>query len=220
MSFFSGFFMTNKYIFVTIIIGDTMKNILNDTNKVRKLTYFLLCFGFIFLISGSFSSFLTGLRTDHQEVMRRMEDVSGVFESFSTNTTVFEEFRDELYNDVLGNVFYDTMYATDASVKEKLKEYEGIVDTLEEDAKKLDTLCGSNVYYPEGDINSKCDNYKSIYEQVINFFVTDIDTYNENVQKYNEYQKAIQSELLVEDYFTKRNYIDYNGDKVFDGKEE
>ena len=149
-----------------------------------------------------------------------MEDVSGVFESFSTNTTVFEEFRDELYNDVLGNVFYDTMYATDASVKEKLKEYEGIVDTLEEDAKKLDTLCGSNVYYPEGDINSKCDNYKSIYEQVVNYFVTDIDTYNENVQKYNEYQKAIQSELIVEDYFTKRNYIDYNGDKVFDGKEE
>ena len=196
-----------------------MKNILNDSAKVHKIIYTFLCLGVLCLISGGITSFLSGLKSDHQAVLRRMDDVSGVFESFSTNTTAFEEFRDGLYNDVLGNVYYETMYVTDSSVKLKLKEYEEIVDTLEKDAKKLNSLC-KNVYYPDGDVNNKCSNYKSIFEQVVNYFVTDINTYNDNVKKYNDYQTAIQSKLLVDEYKTKRKYIDYNGDSVFDGKEE
>lgn len=171
------------------------------------------------LISGGFAAFLTGLRKDHQIVLRRMEDVSAIFESFSTNTTAFEEYRDVLYTDVLGNVYYDTMHATDSAVKAKLDEYEEIVNTITEDTAKLDGLCG-NVYYPQGDVNNMCDNYKSIYEQVVNYYVSDIRIYNSNIKRYNDYQKAINSNLLVSKYKTKYQYIDYNGDKVFDGKEE
>lgn len=187
--------------------------------NLRNLSYVFFCFGFLFLISGSVTSFLTGLKTDHQEVLRRMDDVSGVFESFSTNTSVFEEVRDELYTDVLGNVYYETMFLTDTTVKKKIEDYEDIVDKLKKDADKMDQLCGT-VYYPNSEVNSMCENYKSIYEQVVNYFVTDIHTYNENVKKYNEYQEVIHSSLMVEEYKTKKDYIDYNGDNVFDGKEE
>ena len=202
--------MTNTFIFATIIIGDTM--------NIRKLSYGFFCLGFLLLVTGIYSSFITSLQNDHQQVLHRMEDVSGLFEGFSTKTTAFEEFRDELYNDVLGNVYYDTMVVTDDVVKDKLKEYETIVDDLTGDARKMDSLCG-NVYYPQASVNSMCENYKSIYEQVVNYYVTDIETYNENVQKYNDYQKAIKSDLFVQEYQTKYRYIDYNGDKVFDGKE-
>ena len=187
--------------------------------NMKKLIYIFFTLGFVLLISGGFSSFLINLREDHQEVLRRMDDVSAIFEGFSTNTSIFEDYRDNLYTDVLGNVYYETMYSTDDAVKEKLDEYESIVDDLSKDTKKLDKLCGS-VYYPEGEVNNMCVNYASIYEQVVNYFVTDINTYNENVQKYNEYQKAINSTLIVSKYKTKYQYIDYNGDKVFDGKEE
>lgn len=187
--------------------------------NIRKMAYGMLSLSFVLMISGGFSSFLINLKADHQEVLRRMEDVSSIFESFSTNTTIFEDYRDELYNDVLGNVYYETMYQMDTEVKEKFREYEDIVDSLEKDAKKLDKLCG-NVYYPDVDANNKCVNYKSIYEQVVNYFVTDVKTYNNNINQYNNYQNAIQSEKLIEEYQTKRNYIDYNGDNVFDGKEE
>ena len=174
---------------------------------------------FIMIISGGFSSFLINLREDHQEVLRRLEDVSAIFESFSTNTTAFEEYRDVLYTDVLENIYYDTMYETNPKVKEKIDEYEGIVNTLKEDTRKLDNLCGK-VYYPKSDVNNMCVNYKSIYEQVVNYYVSDIMMYNSNIDKYNEYQKTVQSELLVDEYKTNYHYIDYNGDKVFDGKEE
>ena len=90
---------------------------------------------------------------------------------------------------------------------------------IEKNTKELDKYC-KDVYYPNAKVNSSCKNYKSIYEQVINYFVGDIDSYNVNVDKYNTYQVAIKSTKLINEYKTERNYIDYNGDSLFDGKEE
>ncbi len=202
--------MTNRHLFVKIIIGDTM--------NVRKLSYMFLSIGLILIISGGFSSFLINLREDHQQVLRRMDDVSSIFEKFSTNTSIFEEYRDELYTEVLGNVYYDTMYKKDNDVKDKLYEYEDIVNEVSDSTKELDSLCG-NAYYPDSEVNNMCMNYKSIYEQVVNYYVTDINTYNENVTKYNDYQDVINSDLKVKKITTNYKYIDYNNDKVFDGKE-
>ena len=203
--------MTKTINFVTIIIGDTM--------NTRKLAYLFLSISLVMIVAGSFSSFLIGLREDHQEVLRRMEDVGGIFEGFSTNTTLFEDYRDELYTEVLGNVYYDTMYKSDETVKGKLNEYEAIVDSIKKDTKKLDSLC-KKVYYPDNEVNKMCINYKSIYEQVVNYYVTDIHTYNDNVEKYNAYQDTIKKDLKINKYHTDYDYIDYNGDKIFDGKEE
>ena len=208
--FFYCLFMTNRLLFVKIIIGDTM--------NVRKLAYIFLSISLILIISGGFSSFLINLREDHQQVLRRMDDVSAAFEEFNTNTSAFEEYRDTLYTEVLGNVYYDTKYKTDVDVKDRLEQYEKIVNDVKGNTKKLDKLCGS-VYYPDGETNNMCSNYKSIYEQVVNYFVTDIKTYNENVQKYNDYQDVINSELKVKKYKTNYKYIDYNNDNAFDGKE-
>ena len=58
-----------------------------------------------------------------------------------------------------------------------------------------------------------------MYEQVINYFVLDVDDYNENVKKYNEYQITISSTSSIKEYSTNKKYIDYNGDKTFEGKE-
>ena len=79
-------------------------------------------------------------------------------------------------------------------------------------------LC-DNIYYPDGAINSMCMNYKTMYEQVINYFVGDVEDYNEVVKKYNAYQNSISSTSFVKEYSTTKNYIDYNNDKTFDGKE-
>lgn len=187
--------------------------------KINKLAYGLLCIGLVLLISGCFSSFLISLKNDRSEVLSRMNDVGAEFETFSTNTTIFEDFRDELYTEVLGNVYYDTMFDTDDAVKNKISNYENLVDELYKSTKSLDNLCG-NVYYPKSDVNNICSNYKSIYEQVVNYFVTDIKVYNDNVSKYNDYQKSISGVKFVKEYKTDKDYVDYNGDKVFDGKEE
>lgn len=187
--------------------------------NIRKLTVLFFTIGFVMLVSGCFSSFLINLREDHKTVLRRMDDVSAVFESFSTHTTIFEEYRDSLYTEVLENVYYDTMYSSEPMVKEKLDGYSKLVDEMTDETNKLSELC-ENVYYPKSDANNMCVNYLSIYEQVVNYYVSDIESYNNNVSKYNAYQKAIQSDKLISEYKLKYHYIDYNGDNVFDGREE
>lgn len=187
--------------------------------SLRKVAYVLMTFSFILIVSGSVSSFLLGLKNDKEETYKRMDVVSDSFESFSTNVSAFEDMRDELYNSVLSNVYYDSLYNDDAYIKERLSNYENLVDELQKNTTKLDKLC-NDVYYPESDINNKCVNYKSIYEQVVNYFVTDINTYNQNIVNYNNYQASLGSGLLLKSYDSSKKFIDYNNDGSYDGKEE
>ena len=184
----------------------------------KKIAYAMVCLSIVLIVAGCFSSFLKGLRADHNVVLKKMDNVEQEFESFSTNTTVFEEMRDELYNETLGNIFFETMQEEDETVKNKLSNYEQLVDALTKSTKSLDQLC-EKTYFPKGEVNSMCINYKMIYEQVINYFVTDIKIYNENIEKYNEYERGLNSDLRLDRYKTNKSYIDYNNDKMFDGKE-
>lgn len=186
---------------------------------MRKLANVLLVLSIVLIISGGVSTFILGLKADRTETLNRMVEVNDVFEIFSTNTTAFENFRDELYTDVLSNLYYDNMYTTDGVIKVKLSNYESLVDELGKNAKTLTALC-EDVYYPDGNVNNKCFNYKGIYEQVVNFFLSDIEVYNKNVKEYNDYQTANNLTFPVKEYKSKKKYIDYNEDGVFDGKEE
>lgn len=186
---------------------------------MRRLANVFFVLSIVFIISGGVSTFVLGLKADRTETLNRMVEVNDVFEIFSTNTTVFENFRDELYTDVFSNLYYDNMYIDDGIIKTKLSNYESLVDELDKNAKSLKALC-EDVYYPDGNVNNKCFNYKSIYEQVVNYFLSDINVYNNNIKEYNEYQTANNLTYFVKEYKTKKKYIDYNEDGVFDGKEE
>ena len=185
----------------------------------RRLSYILMTLGFIMIMSGSVCSFLDGLKKDQRETYRRVFVVNDEFEIFSTNTSVFEEYRDNLYKKYLSTFYFDTMYQNDVELKKELSNYENIVDEISRNVKQLDSMC-KEVYYPDNEANSKCINYKSIYEQVVNYFVSDISLYNSYVKKYNDYGNGQEGFKTLEMYSTKKKYIDYNLDKKYDGKEE
>ena len=174
---------------------------------------------FILIFSGGVSSFLMGLKADREEIYKRGHEVDDIFETFSTNTSVFENERDELYNNVLKKMYYDTMYQEDKKVKNQLSNYEHLVDELTKNTNELNSLC-KNVFYPDATTNSRCKNYLIIYEQVINYFVEDIELYNGNVDKYNKLQEEEDSLFRLRRYITDKQYIDYNHDNVFEGRED
>lgn len=186
--------------------------------KHKKLVIIIMTISFILIISGGVSLFVLGLQEDRNAVYNRITDVNNEFETFSTNTTIFEEKRDELYNNILTNMYYETMKQEDQKVKEELSKYEKLVDVLTKNAKSMDKLC-TDVYYPDSKVNTKCVNYKSIYEQVVNYFISDINVYNKNVKEYNKEQND-NKDKMIEEYKTNKKYIDYNNDKTYDGKEE
>ena len=83
----------------------------------------------------------------------------------------------------------------------------------------LEKYC-KNVYYTDSKVNTKCKEYGEVYEQVINAFVSDVKLYNENITNYNKYQAEKGGTLFLNSYVTKKKYLDYNGDKKYQGKEE
>ena len=170
------------------------------------------------IISGTVSVFVVSLKEDREETKARMVIVNDLFEKFNTSVSAFELERDTLDTDSLGNLYYDTLTTDDVILKNKFSNYESIVDTIVEKVETMDGLC-KDVYYPDSTVNSKCSNYKLIYEQVVNYFVEDVKLYNGTINTFNEQQIAAGSTLALIEYKTNKTYIDYNKDGVFEGKE-
>ena len=116
--------------------------------NIRKIAYAMLSLSLVLIISGCFSSFLTGLKQDQEVVYHRMEDVTASYEAFSTNVSFFGDYREDFHESILENLYYETMLNTDSLVKTELTKYEDMVDDIMDEVKKLDSLC-KDVYYPQ-----------------------------------------------------------------------
>ena len=181
---------------------------------IRKFAYVMLTLSFVSIISGSLSIFFTSLKDDREKTLKRIEKVGDEFEVFSANTSMFENYRDELYAQILESTVCEDLVFNDDMVKNKLSNYENLVDELKKGATKMDKLC-DDAYYPDSATNKKCLNYKDIYEQVVNYFVGDVEIYNKNVDTCNS---VIPDENKLASYNTSKEYIDYNKDGKFEGK--
>ena len=202
---------------VIFYIDIVLKGRLIMKKNRTKFAFLLLCTSFVLIIGGFVCSFIMELQLDRGEVHRRIVEVNNTFEEFSANISVFEEFRDQLYVSTLSNVYYTSLVTNDVAIKNKFSNYENIVDEIAKKVTVLDQLC-TDMYYPDGSVNGKCNNYKLIYEQVVNCFVGDTLVYNKYISEYNQSVKDTGVGLLQE-YHTKKKYIDYNNDKEFSGKE-
>ncbi len=186
--------------------------------KTKGLVAVFLTIGIMMIIAGTVSSFVVSLSADREKTKARMIVVNDSFDVFNESVSTFEIERDKLYTETLGNLYYDTLAQQDTAFKEKLSNYESMVDAIIDKTKTMDGLC-NDVYYPDSSVNSKCSNYKLIYEQVINYFVEDVKLYNNTIKTFNEQQVAAGSTLALVEYKTKKKYVDYNKDGVYEGKE-
>ena len=186
--------------------------------KAKNISFILLMISIVLIISGTVSSFVISLKEDRVKTQARMVVVNDSFNDFNESVSLFELERDKLYTETLGNLYYDSLMNDDDAIKNKLSNYENIVDVIKGKVKDMDDLC-DDVYYPDSSVNSKCSNYKLIYEQVVNYFVGDVELYNKTLKTFNEQQRAAGSGVVIEDYKTQKKYIDYNKDKSYDGKE-
>ena len=185
-------------------------------NKKTSLILFII--GFFLLSSGLVCSFVVGFREDKEATQLRMTTVEDVYGTFGVQMDTFNDIRNHLYLTVFEDVYYDTLYTNDLELKKSFEQYEGVVDQLSKTATQLKELC-SDVYFSEKDVNTMCKGYSEVYEQVMNAFVSDVALYNDNIDQYNQYQIDAAGSLRIEKYVTNKDYIDYNGDEEYSGKE-
>ena len=192
---------------------------MEEIKRNRKISFILILISIFMIVSGLISSLVIGLKEDQKMTNMRMDEVDLEYEDYSTMVSLFEQERDSMYENVFTNITYENMYANNKYVTNKLSNYEAMVDEIHKSIRKLDDLC-NDMYYPDSSVNSICNNYKVIYEQVNNYFVMDINTYNENIDKYNEYIKGVDPNLVLKKYSTKKKLEDFDKDGEIIGKDE
>ena len=109
-----------------------------------------------------------------------------------------------------------------SSYYEKIvKNEKSILDSLNEAKKQIQELDGFSVLknncnrkYADGKANRACSSYKKTYEKSINLYVDVVKAYNNIIAKTNEIS---DNKLSLYDTSFK-DYIDYDKDGIFNGK--
>ena len=171
--------------------------------NVVKSAKILLIVGITLTITGLITNFTFGLKQDKQEVNKRMKVVNSTYETFKDSAKEFSTTRDNLYDNVFSELYFETLNLTISNCLTELTKYEQKLDEITPIAEKLKKNC-QDIYFPSSDTNTKCQNYALSYEEMVNYFVNDVKQVNDNIEKYN----------------TTKKYIDFNEDKEYSGKED
>ena len=91
---------------------------------------------------------------------------------------------------------------------------------MEKTVQELKENC-NGIYFPESQTNNKCQTYATSYEEMVNYFINDITQVNQNIEEYNKYNQENATGIPpISKYSTTKDYIDFNGDKEYAGKED
>lgn len=185
----------------------------------NKKIILMIIVGILLIISGLISNLVINFKEDKKTTNARMVLTNKEYDEFLKASNKFSTMRDDLYINVFSEMYYDTLKENINYYHEKLKEYESLVDDTTKTVKELDKYC-KNVYYKDAKTNTKCSDYKTIYEKVVNCFVYDINQVNDNIKKYNQEEQALDSNTQVlNEYKHNKKFIDYNKDKKYLGKD-
>ena len=194
-----------------------MKDLKNKKVKI------LVLIGITCIIWGLILMFVSSVKKDQKEMNARMDKIVNSYDKFSKKIEEFNTMRDSLHTEFLDKVYYEKLETQDTDFKNKLKTYEELVSSISLSTKNnLRKYCQDNIYYSSSDVNNKCAAYKQAYEEMVNSFVDDINTYNSNIEQYNKYldTQGATNALRLEKYQTKKQYIDYNKDGTYSGRSE
>lgn len=190
--------------------------------KKNKTIKVLIILGITCLVWGLIIMFISSVKKDQKEMNNRMDTILKSYKQFQSKLKEFTKVRDDLHNEFLDKVYYETLASQDTGFKNKLKDYEELVSKISLSTKNnLRKYCVKDIYYSSSDVNSKCAAYKLEYEQMVNSFIDDVNRYNDNITTYNNWldSNGQSDSLHLKGYSTSKKYIDYNKDGEYSGRE-
>lgn len=143
------------------------------------------------------------------------EKIVAGFGNFSDAATVFSDKRVEVYDTMFQDVILEDYAALKESYDTLFNEYLKTLQDMDEAGKDLKELCPNHTY-KDDDVVSKCSSYMTAYETSVNYFIKDMNLYNDQIELYNE-TAAEPIELYQNNQYS--DYIDFNGDGTYLGRD-
>ena len=189
----------------------------HQNNKHLGIMIFI---GFLLIVIGVISYVIINYNNDQAEVKKRMDVVRESYEEFKTDVESFNKVRDNIYNEVMGDTYYQTIKDNDKHYKELYQNYSDNLEKIDKDYSKVSDKC-INVLHPDADVNNKCEAIVAGYEEVVNTYISDVNSYNALIDSYNKWlNDNNSSDSKLEKIKLDRDYLDINGDREYNGRKD
>ena len=189
-----------------------------EVKRNNKHLGIMIFIGFLLIIIGIISYVVINYNSDQAEVKKRMDEVRASYKTFKTDVDAFNSIRDNIYNEVMQDMYYQMLKDNDARYKELYKSYSDSLEKIDKDYDGVKDKC-INVLHPLSDVNNKCEAIVSSYEEVVNIYVSDVNSYNSLIDSYNKWLSDNNStDTKLEKIKLDRDYLDINGDREYNGK--
>ena len=185
---------------------------------IISLIIILIVFGLSLIIY----NFYKGYKEDKIKTEKFINNVATNYNIFINDLNDINIKRESVYNEIFKETYYTDMQNNIDNWNNLMNEYSKSVETLDKNSKYLKNNCTDIKFY-HSDINPKCELFVENYELIINYYISDIVTYNNNIDSYNTWVNEHPEESYKNiDKFVNNSYteyIDFNNDGVFLGKE-
>lgn len=175
----------------------------------------LFVIGTLMIISGIATSFMSSFAKDISESKQNAEEIETKYLEFKDILTMLNGERENLYNDVINELYIEMVEEDYNMWLNTYKEYKKIVESIASYKNFIKERC-FNVNYTDSNIQSKCDSMLLSYETAINYYVKDVYKFNNFIETYNANIEETNQKALIE--LTEYNYIDFNDDGRYTGK--
>ncbi len=186
--------------------------------KNKAVIFTIICITIITLIIFGTYKFITNFKEDKEITKEKSNEIVQNFDLFNKSVQQFAKERDYFYNQ-RENTFLEEFAKNTKNWNDLIKDYQKSIENIEKNSTILKENC--TVKFADPNINSKCTIFKSTYEAANNYYISDIKNYNKTVDEYNKWAKEKGENHLNKGNLTiYKDYIDYDKDKEYFGKEE
>lgn len=160
------------------------------------------------------------LKEDRKETQKKMDEIADAYPEFNQAVDDFSKLRNQFY-EYKEDLYLETLRENAEAWNTFMDSYAKGIQNVEDKALVLKKNC--EIEYGDVGASTKCTTFKANYEAAHNYYISDINMYNEMVDEYDKYNKengATFSVVNKAKYVVYKDFIDYDKDGESFGKEE
>lgn len=182
----------------------------------KKIPTIFLIVGISLVIIGISLTVFKTINNDNKSKKEKENKISEEYENFRNKVEKFNGVRDQYYNNVAKNLYPESVESDYADWIKDLDIYTTATDEVESVSNYLKVNCVDRSY-SSNDVKNKCESFIIAYETTINYYVKDINAFNNNLVLYR--RNSISSNDNIVDYESRYSYVDIDSDGKFWGKD-